>query len=99
MFLAQNFKCWNLSFSFSRGRPTNGTVFDGTVPYFDPCIVCTLWYRKCTFFKYPSSSEFIAKIHNFASTIDTRKLQNCRRQLCHALPAKFNNSHTGNVFI
>ena len=24
------------------------TVFDGTVPYFYPCTVCTIWYRKCT---------------------------------------------------
>ena len=28
-------------------RPANCTVFDGTVPYFDPC---TLWYWKCTVF-------------------------------------------------
>ena len=28
----------------NRARPANCTVFDGTVPYFDPCTVCTLWY-------------------------------------------------------
>ena len=31
-------------------RPANCTVFDGTVPYFDPCTVCTVQDWKCTIF-------------------------------------------------
>ena len=31
-------------------RPANSTPCDGTVPYFDPCTVCTIKDRKCTVF-------------------------------------------------
>ena len=40
--------CWVQS--VVQPRPANCTVFDGTVPYFDPCTVCTVQDTKCTVF-------------------------------------------------
>ena len=48
------------------------------------------------FFKDPSSLEFMAKIHNIAST-RYKKIAKFSKTICHALPVKLN--YTNIVFI